>query len=114
MAEEHLKCDVKDIGIYRAINNITRYNTLFFHIEWTRSISYRPNTLTTHASIYKNHRVLHNTNLKRCYYISNILDNSWLSPVNIESMGENFASVKVDHKIFNSITWMGLKKGDHR
>ena len=67
---------------------MTRYNTLFFHMEWTKSVGYRPDTLTTHASIYKNHRFLNNTNLKRFYYISNILDSSWFSPVHIESMGE--------------------------
>ena len=57
-------------------------------MEWTRSIGYRPDTLTTHTSIYKNHRVLDNTILKGFYYMSNILDSSWFSPVNIESMEE--------------------------
>ena len=57
-------------------------------MEWIRSIGYRPDTLTKYASVYKNHRGLDNTNLKRFYYISNILDSSWLSPVNIESMGD--------------------------
>ena len=68
-----MKFDLKDIRIYRAINNMTRYNTLFFHMEWIRSIGHISDTLTTHASIYKNHRVLDNTILKRFYYISNIL-----------------------------------------
>ena len=32
--------------------------------------------------------ILDNTNLKENNYISNILDSSWLSPVNIQSMVE--------------------------
>ena len=79
-------------------------------MEWTHSIGYRPDTLTKHASIYKNHVILDNINLKRFYHISNILDSSWLSPVSIVSMGENFASVKIDHSIFNRKTCMGLKR----
>ena len=80
---------------------MTRYNTLFFDMEWTRSIGYRSYTLTTHASIYKNHRVFDNTILKRFYYISNILDSSWLSCVSIESMGEFCTGAKFDYSIFN-------------
>ena len=33
-------------------------------MEWTSSIGYRPDTFTMHASVYKNHGVLDNTNLK--------------------------------------------------
>ena len=43
--------------------------------------------------------VLDNIILKRFYYISNILDSSWLSSVSIESVGKIFASAKVDHSI---------------
>ena len=39
--------------------------------------------------------ILDNTNLKRFYYISNILDSSWLSSVSIESMGEILLSQKM-------------------
>ena len=37
---------------------MTRYNTLFFHMEWSLT------TLTTHISDYKNHRIFDNTFLK--------------------------------------------------
>ena len=59
-------------------------------MQRTRSIGHRPDTLTliTLVSDYKNHRVSDHMNLKGFYYISNILDSSWFSPVNIESMGE--------------------------
>ena len=80
-------------------------------MEWTRSIGHRSDTLTTHASIYKNHRIFDNTNLKRFYYISNILDSSWLLPINIESMGKFCAGEKVDYSIFNTKTCIGLSKG---
>ena len=82
---------------------MTRYNALFFHIEWIRSIGYRSDTLTTHAFVYKNHMVLDNIILKRFYYISNNLDSSWLSSVSIESTGEFCAGAKVGHIIFMEI-----------
>ena len=99
MAQKHLIIDLKHIGIYRAVNNVTRYDALFLHMEWTRSIGHRSDTLTSHISNYKNHRVFDNTILKRFYYISNILDSSQLSPFIIESMGESCVDVKVDHSI---------------
>ena len=89
---------------------MTRYDTMFFCMEWTRSIGHRSDTLTTHISDYKNHRVFDNTILKRFYYISDILDNSWLSSVSIESKGESCADIKVDYSIFNRKTHMGLKR----
>ena len=67
---------------------MTRYNTVFFRMEWIRSNGYRSETLTKHASIYKNHMILDNTILKGFYYISDILDSSWLPSVSIVSMGE--------------------------
>ena len=57
--------------------------------------------------------ILDNTNLKENNYISNILHSSWLSPVNIESMGENFAFAKDDYSIFNRKTSVGLKRVEH-
>ena len=68
-------------------------------------------TLVTPISDYKNHSVLDNTVLKRFYYLSNILDSSWLPSVSIASMEESCSGMKVDHGIFNRKTHMGLKKG---
>ena len=82
-------------------------------MEWTRSIGHRSDTLTTHISYYKNHRVFDNTILKRFHYISNILDSSWLFSVSIVSMEESCAGMKVDHSIFNRKTHMGVKRGEH-
>ena len=82
-------------------------------MEWTRSIGYRSDTLTTHTSDYKNHGVFDNTILKRFYYISNILNSSWLPSVSIASMEESCAGMKFDHSIFNRKTHMGLKRGEH-
>ena len=80
---------------------MTRYNTLFLHMEWTRSIGHRSDVLTTHISDYKNHRVFDNTVLRRFCYISGILDSSWLFSVSIASVEESCAGMKVDHSIFN-------------
>ena len=80
-------------------------------MEWTRFICNRSDTLTTHVSTTK--MLLDNTYLKENNYILSILDSSWLSPVKIESMGENFGSVKVDQSIFNRKTSVGLKRVEH-
>ena len=82
-------------------------------MEWTRSIGYRSDTHTTHISNYKNHRVFDNTILKRFYYISDILDISWLSYVSIAPMEESCAGMKVDHSIFNRKIHIGVKRGEH-
>ena len=92
---------------------MTRYHTLFIHMECSRSIGHGFDTLTTHIFDYKNHIVSDNTILKRFYYISDILDSSWLSSVSIESMGESCADKKVDYNIFNRKTHLGLKRGEH-
>ena len=92
---------------------MTRYNTLFPHIKWTRSIGHRSDTSTSHISNYKNHRVFDNTILKRFYYISDILGSSWLSSVSIVSMEESCADMKVDYNIFNRKTHKGVKMGEH-
>ena len=55
--------------MYRAINSVTRYNNLFFHMEWTRSIGHRSDTLATNISNYKNHRNFDNTIKKILLYI---------------------------------------------
>ena len=68
---------------------------------------------STHASIYKNHRILDNIILKIFYYISDILDSSQLSSVSIESMGKFCAGVKVDHCIsIEKHVWVS-KGGDY-
>ena len=113
MALEHLIIDLKCIGIYRAINNVTRYNTLFLCMEWTRSVGHGSDTLTTHISDYKNHRVFDNKILKRFYYISDILDSSWLSSVSIASIEELCPGMKLDHNILNRKTHIGVKRGKH-
>ena len=82
-------------------------------MEWTRSIDLRSDTLTTHISNYKNHKVLDNMILKGFYYISNILNSSWFSSVSIALMEESCAGMKVAYSIFNRKTHMGLKKGEH-
>ena len=92
---------------------MTRYDTVFLHMEWTRSIGHRSNTLTTHISDCKNHKVLDNTILKRFYYVSDILDSFWLFSVSIASMEESCAGMKVDHRIFNRKTHIGAKRGEH-
>ena len=82
-------------------------------MEWTRSICHKSDTLTSHISDYKNHKVLDNTILKRFYYISNILDSSWLFSVSIASMEESCAGMIVDYSIFNRITHISVKRGQH-
>ena len=82
-------------------------------MEWTRSIGHRSDTLTTHISNYKNHRVFDNTILKGFFYISDILNSSWLPPVSIALVEESCAGMKVDHNIFNRKTYMGLKRAEH-
>ena len=50
---------------------MTRCNSLFFCMEWTRSIGHRSDTLAfaTDISDYKNHSCLNNTILKDLLYI---------------------------------------------
>ena len=72
---------------------------LGYHCERIISIGHRSNTLITDAFIYQNNHSYYNTFLERFYYISNILDDSQLSPFNIRSMGEFGVGVKVDHSI---------------
>ena len=49
-----------------------------------RSNDHRSDTLTIHASVYKNHMI----QIILYVYISDNIADSWLSPFNIASMGK--------------------------
>ena len=68
-------------------------------MESAKYIGHRSNSLITHASAYKNIHMYYNAILERFYYISIILDGSWLSPFSIGSMGESCVGTEVDHSI---------------